>query len=296
MSTTRSLPIEEVLRQVQLPALPQTAIHLLELSRNSDNGPTEYAKPIEADPGLTGQILRFVNSSFFGFRTEVTSVKLAINLVGVRTIKNFALWSAVFSLLPSFKQGVFNIKLLWQDSLRRALFAKALGKRLGADNEEDLFTAALLQDLAIPILVKELAQEYVQYIDLLQTDTMRLSMREHQSHGWTHADAGAFIAKKWKLPESLCRLIENHTAIDERWGQSKTMVGQLTVSLSALLPSSAFDRWHDQGEFLRVFAQQPASRGSLDELFTQVDRDMEQFAPLLKLTTPSRTLASYLVE
>lgn len=296
MSTTRSLPIEEVLKQVQLPALPQTAIHLLELSRNGDNGPVEYAKPIESDPGLTGQILRFVNSSFFGFRTEVTSIKLAINLVGVRTIKNFALWSAVFSLIPSFKQGSFNIKLLWQDSLRRALFTKALGKRMGADNEEDLFTAALLQDLAIPILIKELSKDYVNLIESLQTETKRLSMMEKSARGWTHADAGAFVAQKWKLPESLCRLIENHTMIDERWGHSKAMLGQLCVSLSALLPSSAFEGWHDKGEFLRVFSQQPPSRGSIEDLFTQVDRDMEQFAPLLKLNTPSRTLASYLVD
>lgn len=296
MSTIRSLPIEDVLKQVQLPALPQTAIHLLELSRNGDNGPMEYAKPIESDPGLTGQILRFVNSSFFGFRTEVTSVKLAINLVGVRTIKNFALWSAVFSLIPSFKQGVFNIKLLWQDSLRRALFARTLGKRLGADNEEDLFTAALLQDLAIPILVKELSKDYVALVEKLQTNPKRLSVLEREVRGWSHADAGAFIAQKWKLPESLCRLIENHATVDERWGQSKAMVGQLCVSLSALLPSSAFEGWHDKGEFLRVFSQQPNTRGSVEDLFTQVDRDMEQFAPLLKLNAPSRQLATYLVD
>jgi len=81
--------------------LPQSAIRLLELSQNPDNGPPEYAKPIEADPGLTSQVLRFVNSSYFGFAREISSVKLAIALVGVRTIKNFSLWSAVFSLMPS---------------------------------------------------------------------------------------------------------------------------------------------------------------------------------------------------
>ena len=74
------------------------------------------------------------------------------------------------------------------------------------------------------------------------------------------------------------------------------MTGQLAVSMSALLPASAFDEWKEKGEFLRVFSQQAPSRGNLEDLFLVVDRDMNQFAPLLKLSTPSRSLVSYLVD
>ena len=116
-STTRNL--NELLAGAQLPALPQSAIRLLELSQDEENGPPEFAVPIEVDPGLTGQVLRFVNSSYFGFPREISSVKLAITLVGVRTIKNFALWSAVFSLMPNPICGPFDLKNMWQDSLRR---------------------------------------------------------------------------------------------------------------------------------------------------------------------------------
>src|SRR4029079_5498339 len=59
--------LKELLSGAQLPALPQSAIRLLELSQNPDNGPAEFAQPIESDPGLTGQVLKFVNSSYFGF-------------------------------------------------------------------------------------------------------------------------------------------------------------------------------------------------------------------------------------
>ncbi len=296
MASTSGIPLEEQLRQAQLPALPQSAIHLLELSRNPDNGPAEYAVPIEADPGLAGQILRFVNSSFFGFRTEVTSVRLAINLVGVRTIRNFALWSAVFGLLPTMRHGSFKIKHLWQDSLRRALFARQLGRRLGADNEEDLFTAALLQDLAVPILLKEIGEPYAELIDRLPNEGHRLSELEQERFGWTHADAGAIIARRWKLPESLVRLIEGHATVDPRWGHGRATVSQLAVSLSAILPASAHDGWREKGEFLRVFSQLPPTRGNPDEFFVALDKDMAQFSSLLKLTVPSRPLVSYLID
>ena len=125
-----------------------TAMRLLELSHDPDNGPAEFAVPIESDPGLTGQVLKFVNSSYFGFSREISSVKYAITLVGIRTVKNFALWSAVFSLMPNPKCGPFDLKSLWQDSLRRALFARAAARLLGMKEAEEPFAAALLQDVA----------------------------------------------------------------------------------------------------------------------------------------------------
>ena len=54
--------LTELLTGAQLPALPQSAIRFLELSQGPDNGPPEFAAPIESDPGLTGQVLQFVNS------------------------------------------------------------------------------------------------------------------------------------------------------------------------------------------------------------------------------------------
>ena len=295
MASTYLCDMEDVLGTAQLPALPHSAIHLLELTKNDDNGPSEYAAPIEADPGLAGQILKFVNSSYFGFRNEVTSVRLAINLVGIRTIKNFSLWSAVFSLTPGMQVGRFDIRLLWQDSLRRALFAQELGKHLKVDSQnEDLFTAALLQDLAVPILMKEFPNEYPKMFECRIEEGLPLADIEREIFGWTHAAAGAFIARSWKLPDALCRQIENHTKIDPRWSLSKALTGQLIISLSALLPDSFSEQWHDQDSFKINFDKINRPARPLEDFFAIVDKEMEQFAPLLKLKTPSRSLISYL--
>src|SRR5215212_2616402 len=102
-SATNPRSLKDLLQGAQLPALPQSAIRLLELSKDPNNGPDEFASPIEADPGLTSQVLRFVNSSYFGLSRRIDSIRQAITLVGVRTIKNFALWSAVFTLMPNPK-------------------------------------------------------------------------------------------------------------------------------------------------------------------------------------------------
>ena len=289
--------LKELLHTAQLPALPQSAIRLLELSQNPDNGPAEFALPIESDPGLTGQVLKFVNSSYFGFSREISSVKLAITLVGIRTIKNFALWSAVFSLMPNPKCGPFDLKSLWQDSLRRGLFARAFGKLLGMKEAEELFAAALLQDMAVPLLAKEQPQRST--CKLLESRTQgetRLSDLERAEFGWTHAEAAAFMARHWSLPEEFARLIETHTKIDSLLAEGSTDIGKVAVALSALLPANRDEVWHEREKFVAAFNQIAGKRGTAEEMFAQTDKGFAEFAPVLKLAVPAKSLVQHLTE
>lgn len=283
--------LEDLLAGAQIAALPQSAIRLLELSQDPDNGPAEFAVPIEADPGLTGQVLRFVNSSYFGFSREISSVKLAITLVGIRTIKNFSLWSAVFSLMPNPRCGPFDLKCLWQDSLRRALFARAMGKRFALPESEDLFAAGLLQDMAIPLLVKELPDQYTEFFGIRERDHRRLSDMETEAFGWNHAEAGAMLAQCWSLPDHFASLLGGHIKLDEQMSQPEKPLGHLCISLSSLLPSATEEGWSERDALLSAFHE--ATGGSIDELsrmFGEVDKGFEDFAPLLKLNTPGRSL------
>ncbi|UUO06637.1 HDOD domain-containing protein [Blastopirellula sp. J2-11] len=287
--TDSSKQLKDLLAGAQLPALPQSAIRLLELSQDPENGPAEFAVPIESDPGLTGQVLRFVNSSYFGFSREISSVKLAITLVGIRTIKNFALWSAVFSLMPNPKSGPFDLKNLWQDSLRRGLFARAMGKILGLKDSEDLFAAALLQDMAVPLLAKELPEKYADLLVSRANGEKRLSELEREKFGWDHAEAGGVIARGWSLPEEFAVLIESHADI-ERLVNEPNEPGKVSVALSALLPATNDEAWPERDTFVGYYEQLRGDGPSAEELLAQIDVEFEEFAPVLKLTTPTQTL------
>jgi HD-like signal output (HDOD) protein len=296
MSTVKPSPgLKELLQTAQLPALPQSAIRLLELSQNPDNGPAEFAVPIESDPGLTGQVLKFVNSSYFGFSREISSVKLAITLVGIRTIKNFSLWSAVFSLMPNPKCGPFDLKSLWQDSLRRGLFARAFGKLQGMKDGEELFAASLLQDMAVPLLAKEQPQRYLKLLEQRTLGESRLSDLERAEFGWTHAEAAGFMARHWSLPEEFAKLIECHTQLDQLMESGSKETGKLAVALSALLPANQDQTWFEREKFVAAYDTLAAGRGkAIPELFTQIDAEFAEFAPVLKLSTPAKSLVQHM--
>jgi HD-like signal output (HDOD) protein len=295
MSSIKPSPgLKELLSSAQLPALPQSAIRLLELSQNPDNGPAEFAVPIESDPGLTGQVLKFVNSSYFGFSREISSVKLAITLVGIRTIKNFSLWSAVFSLMPNPKCGPFDLKALWQDSLRRALFSRAFGKVLGMKEAEDLFAGALLQDMAVPLLAKEQPTKYLQLLEARRDGEARLSDLERAEFGWTHAEAAGFMARQWSLPEEFAQLIEAHTQLDRFLADGCKDIGKISVALSALLPAARDETWYERQKFMSAFDTLTCGRGSVAEIFALIDKEFTEFAPVLKLATPGKALIDHL--
>jgi len=305
-SNRPAIPLKKVLTQSQLPALPQSAIRVLELSQDPENGPAEFAVPIESDPGLAGQVLRFVNSSYFGFSREISSIKLAISLVGIRTIKNFALWSAVFSLMPNPKCGPFDLKRLWQDSLRRAVLARAVGKLLAMKDVEETFSAALLQDMAIPLLAKEAPDLYVKLLKARRDGKVRLSELERHVFGWTHAEAAGMLCRQWNLPDGFavlveCRqwnlpdgfavLVESHLDIHRWIDRPDSEPGKLAVALSALLPAAADPAWTECAEFASYYEKAvPPGSPTIPELLEQLDQEFADFAPVLKLAAPSKSL------
>ncbi|SMP46803.1 HD-like signal output (HDOD) domain, no enzymatic activity [Neorhodopirellula lusitana] len=289
--------LEEVFHIDVLPALPHSAISLLQLSQREDVGPNDFAKPIEADPGLMGQVLRFVNSSYFGFSREIMSISQAITLVGSRAITNFALWNAVFSVIPNPKFGPFDLKSLWQDSLRRAIFARRIGKELKLANAEDLFAGALLQDMAIPLLLKELPEKYESLVKQRAADGKRLSGLEQEMFGWDHADAAALLASRWNLPEEFVSLIAQHTQMEELLGKGDLARGAACVALASLLPSCCEDTWSERDDFLSAMDQLVKPSLELrDLIMAEVDEQTSEFAPLMKLPVPAKTLVDFFIE
>ena len=159
--TAFSIPdLSEILAVEPLPGMPVTAGRLIRLLARPIERSGRIRRANRSRSGLTAQVLRFVNSSYFGFRSQISSVKQAIMLLGINTIKNFVLWHAIFKVIPNPRCCLFDLKALWRDSLRRALFARTLSKLLGVPDVEEAFAAGLLQDMAIPLLARRAPEAY----------------------------------------------------------------------------------------------------------------------------------------
>jgi len=281
VATVANTTLKKLLAGPALPALPQSAVRVLELLKEPDCDPAVLAVPLESDPGLVSQVLRFVNSSYFGFAREISSIRAAISLVGVQTIENFVLWSAIFSSIPDPRSGSFYFRLAWYDSLKRAIFARTMAKLLRSRNAEDAFCAALLQDVAVPLLVKVELDAYPEILEQRRATGRRLSDLERDRFGWTHGDAACLVCQHWNLPESLTELIVRHLET-ERLDQPGLEPDALAaVILSGLLPSTIDSQWNEQALFEQGYARlTPPTAPSPDDFLQDVECQLKDLLPL----------------
>jgi len=289
--------LRRILIAGQLPAMPQSAVSVLKLENDLTKvNINDLARPIEADPGLAAQVLKFLNSSAFGFQSTISSIRQGIALVGIRIIKNFVLWKAVFSLIPRSKTGTFDVAVLWQDSLRRAMFARFLLLETKKGDPEMAFAGALLQDMAVPLLLKLKPADYGHVLDLLSNaQNRRLSELEDEYFGWTHADANLVLGQHWKLPELLTDLTSNHLKVEETSADFDQHPERAVVALSALLPSIVQADWADRAPFTAAFETCfPGKAQLFAMLFDRVDREFDQYAALLQIAPPKQSLFTYI--
>ncbi|MFW5688988.1 MAG: HDOD domain-containing protein, partial [Spirochaetota bacterium] len=91
---------EEHLRKIEryintMPALPVTVTKVVEIANNPATSPVDLNKVISLDPVLMARVLKLINSAYYGVNTKVNSLVRAIIMLGINTVKNLALSSAV---------------------------------------------------------------------------------------------------------------------------------------------------------------------------------------------------------
>lgn len=186
-----------------LPTLPAVAMEVLRLCQQEEFDMSELAKIIGKDPALTAKILKVANSPLFNLRREVTKVSQAIVWLGVQSVRTLALSFSLVRGLRKPSQGGFDQDRYWKRSIIAAVAARELAGRAELRSWEEAFLAALLQDIGMMALRQAASDEYDALLVEAGDDHLRLVELERAAFGCDHAEVGAWMARKWRLPEVL---------------------------------------------------------------------------------------------
>jgi HD-like signal output (HDOD) protein len=225
-------------RDIELPPLPAVATRLIGEVNRPDPDMERIAIAISAAPETAAKVLRTVNSSMFALRNPVLSVRHAIALLGLRHIRPIALSYTMMESLPRPDPEVFDHRAFWTDSLLRAMFARLFAKRAQRGDEEDAFTAALMADIALPVLLVIWPDLYGPVVKRWATQPESLSALERRAFGWDHAQAGAWVMDNWGLPAEMVSFVGLHNLEPEQvreFDLADTIA--LPISVASLLPS-----------------------------------------------------------
>jgi putative nucleotidyltransferase with HDIG domain len=201
-----------------MPSLPTTVSKVLEVCNNPQTSPADLNHVISLDPVLVGRVLKLINSAYYGLGQQVTSLVRAIIMLGINTVKNLALSSAVLGNLSAGKSGGgLNMEGFWRHSLCVGVAAKIIAKKRSIDPKqiEEYFAAGLLHDIGKIPLNAALAAGYMLTISESDRNKMSLVRAEDRTLGINHCEAGARIVKAWKLEGAVGdAIIYHHNHID----------------------------------------------------------------------------------
>lgn len=217
--------IEKLTSAANLPSLPTVAIEVLRLAKSDDVSVDAIAKVVQNDPALSAKLLRVVNSPLFGVAREVASIRQAMVILGLRTVKVMALSFSLVEALRASDSEEFDLAAFWRRSVLTSVASRLLARAVSGRLAEEAFVAGLLSDIGMFVGSRCLPEEYRRIVRMRQAENITLVVAEERVLGANHAQLGRALLEKWSLPELICKAVGAHhgEGIDQLAGPDQTM-------------------------------------------------------------------------
>jgi len=214
-----------------IPSMPSIVLNLLDQLNAPEPDLIKLSAIISKDLSLTVQLLKLVNSAYFSLSSRVNNITQAAVLLGLNRVRDLVIGSAI-------KPMVVTIcgKNLWEHSIRCAVGAELIAKKLNNDRNEEAFIAGLLHDIG-KIILELYNDKFVKEVHnrvLLGDERIKT---EKRLFGFAHTEIGKLLISKWNLPndigehvkfhhnpiQSSNKLITSYVYVADRLGQETLM-------------------------------------------------------------------------
>lgn len=225
--------LEEVTR---LTPLPQIAAQVLAISEDPRSSAGQLAEIVQMDPVITANVLKLVNSAYYGYRREIGNIQQAIVVLGFDEVKNITVAASLSQGLDIEGSRLFQGREFWLHSLAAATIASAIAKKNPKLNADDAFIIGLLHDIGDVILDQHFHKYFERILDDAEAGGEHLSLVERKKLGVDHAEIGGVLARNWFLPIPIEKSILYH---HEPWRADEWNHGVYLAHVANLLAGVA---------------------------------------------------------
>lgn len=211
------LSMERVLNRIHdIPSLPIVVEKLLDVISDPTSDARSLGREIAVDQGLSMKILKLVNSAFYGFSKQISSIQHAVALLGFNTVRQVALGASILDLFGTWgEEEGFSLEKFWVHSFACACCAKKISEMVRIPKGDDIFIVGLLHDIGKLIEYQHLTEEFREIIRIAdKNDSKSFLEAEEEVLGTTHVWIGEKICEKWSFPPVFSECIKYHHEID----------------------------------------------------------------------------------
>lgn len=279
-----------------LPPMPQMAFQALRLREDPYVGVDDLCRLVDQDPSLAAQIVRYARAPFFGYRGKIETVHDAIHRVlGFDMVVNIAVGLATGRMFRNPVAGPLGLDAFWRHAAYTAALVQELARRMPPRKRPRLglaYLSALLHNFGYLVLGHLFRSEFDMLnrlaavnpgTPIVDIERQVLGMAEpHQGPGMGHAELGAWLMKRWEMPEELVTTLSAHHDPDYHGAHANyvclvLLADRLTRRLdlgdgdSEQIPGDVLDRLGLQASVVEeVFAAVLTGRDGLDAMARQL--------------------------
>ncbi|TAK91760.1 MAG: HDOD domain-containing protein [Burkholderiaceae bacterium] len=203
--------LEELKASSNLPSPRGVALEILRLTQSEQANHLRLVHAIQADPALTGKLIKAANSPLLGMARPVLAVSDAVMLLGISMVRQLVLG---FSLVNEHHAGEcvgFDYLAYWQDSLLTAVAAHAVAQQMKIANAEETFVLGLLSQVGRLVLASAHPDRYRRLLQEIGTHKPQaLTQTETAVFGASHLEIGAALLQDWGFPRKFTLAVGAH--------------------------------------------------------------------------------------
>ncbi len=205
---TQNVAEKIVLTTTDLPTMPHVANLAMQRLSDPEVSPAELQEIISKDQALAARLLRIANSSCYARRRVVKTINEVVVTIGLNTIKSILISCAMHDFFKSF--GLAE-KFIWEHSLGNALICRMIAQKTKYPKIEEAFLAGLLHDVGKVVMYIKIPKKMLLiFQEVYHNPEIPFVYIEKKLLGFTHAQVGGMVAKKWNFHLDIVEAIAFH--------------------------------------------------------------------------------------
>ena len=200
--------ITQVLQGISIPPQPQIMVDLQMEQVSPDCSIKRIAELISQDVGLSGSILKTINSPFYALKNKITSIQQACNLMGIGSVVNIVNALSIKGELSD--DNINSLNKFWDSAMDIAMACTTIAKQVGLQSPDEAYTLGLFHNCGIPLLMLRFENYQQIMVDSYACSDKRIVDIENEHFKTNHAVVGYYVAKSWNLPRHMSHAIAQH--------------------------------------------------------------------------------------
>lgn len=281
--------IEQTFTEVnRLPTLPDVAVKLTQMVNDASTSMRQIESVIEMDPVLSSTVLKVVNSSFYGMAQEISSLRLALVILGIKEIKNLVFSLSVFKLFKGENHNSIDLHEFWKHSAATGQISKTLAQQFNLHFAGEEFVGGLIHDIGKMVMFNQLEDEYLALYQKAESGSEALWSLEMSAFGFHHGHVGGWLAARWHLPNKLRTAITYHhaPADAEEHFQLVAVVSLANALMDAHQNQEIFDFTYEEHPAVNVLLEHTIGMESVDwdNFSVNIDAEIEKSLEFISLS------------